>query len=101
MLNLSPALYEAKIDLEYRKDVVLAEQDECIFYSPAQQKRLAVAVDELETSRKTYNQFVEQEAKANGVAPSEVMRYLDEAYASALECYQPPDIDVVTLANAH
>lgn len=100
MLNLSPALYEAKIDLEYRKDVVLGEQDECIFDSPAQQKRLEVAVNELEASRKTYNQLVEQEAKANGVSPSEVMRYLDEAYASTLERYQSPDIDVATLANA-
>lgn len=98
--NLSPALYEAKIDLEYSKSVVLSEQDECLFYSPAQQERLAVAVDELDARRKTYNQLVEQEAKANGVSPSEVMRYMDEAYEAALEDHQQPDIDVAVLANA-
>lgn len=98
--NLSPTLYEAKIDLEYSKSVVLSEQDECLFYSPEQQKRLAVAVDELVARRKTYNQLVEQEAKVNGVSPSEVMRYMDEAYETAFEDHQQPDIDVAVLVNA-
>lgn len=62
MLDISPNLYEAKINLEDSKGSTLFEQN-----------------------LKAYNQLIEQEAKANGVSPSEVMRYMDEAYEEALE----------------
>lgn len=57
MLNISAKLYVAKINLEDSKGSVA-----------------------FESVLKSYNQLVEQEAKANGVSPAEVMRYMDEAY---------------------
>lgn len=61
MLNISPALYEAKINLEDSKGGALFEKN-----------------------LKAYNQLVEQEAKANGVSSAEVMRYMDEAYEETM-----------------
>lgn len=62
MLDISPNLYEAKINLEDSKGSALFEKN-----------------------LKTYNQLVEQEAKANRVSSAEVVRYMDETYAMSFE----------------
>ena len=77
MLDISPNLYEAKINLEDSKGSALFEKN-----------------------LKTYNQLVEQEAKANRVSSAEVMRYMDEAYAMLCEGESVEDIDADMLVNA-
>lgn len=77
MLWISPQLYNAKIDLEDSKGSALFEKN-----------------------LKVYNQLVEQAAKENGVSLSEVMCYMDEAYAGMFEGPTPEEIAEDILANA-
>ena len=103
--NLSPALYEAKIDLEEYKAkyfVKKADKNGFLFFVLANPE--AENAEEIENCYErlfdVYNQIAMRDAKANGVCAMVVMRYMDEAYEEALEDHQQPDINVAVLMNA-
>lgn len=106
MLNLSPALYEAKIEFENYKAkyfVKKAYKDtDFLYYVLANPE--AENAEELENEYErlfdVYDQIAMRDAKANGVPAIEVILYLNEVYTMLLEDHTPEEIDADMLANA-
>lgn len=86
--NLSPELYEAKINLEdYKAKFFVKTVDKDGFETIALANPEAENAEEIENEYErlfdVYDQIAMRDAKANGVCAMAVMRYVNEAYAEA------------------
>ena len=82
ILNLSPAIYEAKINLEFFKSkyFVKVTDDEGTYLSPINRECQPDILVKFEFLCDSYYNLVEQAAKDNGTIPSVIDEYISETY---------------------